>query len=359
MLEERQVQLKGRQRRGSITLSKVDEAEMGRYWEETEGVDLHVHGKLSPNASDNVPGAEREAVLYKLKEPKQLQEKYKFIYSCTKGAKGYNDTSPNQDNFSYTVYNGWDIIFVMDGHGPCGHHVSARCVQSLPYYLCRSTKFEKDKKGAITEAFAKASEDLLGYAIDMDVDVQASGSTCVMYMMKDDVYYSGNVGDSRIVIGYEKAEKCEVVFETVDHKPCSKGEKERIEASGGEIRTLRYDDFTVDRIFVKGQDYPGLCMSRSFGDECVKPCGVTSEPEITGPTKLDMSRNPFMVIASDGVWEFIESQWCVKAITKKLSQETSERIVQKLSKEARRRWKQEEGEYCDDITVCLMQLNRK
>ena len=52
-------------------------------------------------------------------------------------------------------------------------------------------------------------------------------------------------------------------------------ERKRIEASGGEIRTLRYDDFTVDRIFVAGCDYPGLCMSRSFGDECVKPHGVT------------------------------------------------------------------------------------
>lgn len=71
-------------------------------------------------------------------------------------------------------------------------------------------------------------------------------------------------------------------FETLDHKPSVPCEKKRIEENGGEIRTLRYDDFTVDRIFVKDCDYPGLCMSRSFGDECVKGCGVTSVPEITG-----------------------------------------------------------------------------
>jgi len=385
ILEERQVQLKGRQRRGSITLSKTDEVEMSRFWESCDNIELHLHGKLSSNPSDNIPGAEREAVLYKLKEPKLLQEKYKFIYSCVKGSKGYNDTSPNQDNFSYTVFNGWDIIVVMDGHGSCGHRVSTRVVQTLPYYLCHSTKFNKythnntndtnktndnfhtdihiinpeDIHQALNDAFGKASEDLLGFAIDSDVDIQASGSTCVMFLMKDDIFYSANVGDSRICIGYSKAEKSEVIFETLDHKPSTPGEKERIEASGGEIRTLRYDDFTVDRIFVKGFDYPGLCMARSFGDECVKSCGVISAPEITGPNKIDLNKGAFMVIASDGVWEFIESQWCVKAISKKLGSETAERIVGKLSKEARRRWKQEEGEYCDDITCCLMQLGRK
>mmetsp|Transcript_13534 Transcript_13534/g.33231 ORF Transcript_13534/g.33231 Transcript_13534/m.33231 type:complete len:413 (-) Transcript_13534:805-2043(-) len=355
-LEQRQQQLKGRQRRGSINLTKVDEKDMGHYWEDSKDVELHLHGKLSQVQSDNVPGAEREAVLYKLKEPKLLQEKYQFIYSCVKGAKGYNDTTPNQDNFSYTVYQNWDIIVVMDGHGPCGHFVSARCVQTIPFYLCNNQKWGKDMKGALKEAFAKASEDLLAYAIEKDIDVQASGSTCILYMHNGEQYYTANVGDSRAVIGYENEK--DVVFETADHKPSSPEEKKRVEANGGEIRTLRYDDFTVDRIFVKGFDYPGLCMSRSFGDECVKGCGVVSEPEVTGPTKLDLSRKPFLVIASDGVWEFIESAWCIKAIVKKLSQEPAERIMQKLSKEARRRWKQEEGEYCDDITVCFMQMGR-
>ncbi len=86
-----------------------------------------------------------------------------------------------------------------------------------------------------------------------------------MFHETEDIYYTANVGDSRIVIGYE--DEKDVIFETLDHKPGVPEEKKRIEAAGGEIRTLRYDDFTVDRIFVGGYDYPGLCMSRSFGDE--------------------------------------------------------------------------------------------
>jgi serine/threonine protein phosphatase PrpC len=63
-----------------------------------------------------------------------------------------------------------------------------------------------------------------------------------------------------------------------------------------------------------------------------------------------------MLIASDGVWEFIDSAWCVKALVKKIPTETSERICEKLAKEARKRWKQEEDEYCDDITMCFQKL---
>jgi len=361
-LEERQVQLKGRQRRGSISLATVEESALTGFWEDQSQIQLHVHGKQSSNASDNVPAAEREAVLYKLREPKKLQDVYGFMYSCAKGAKGYNDTTSNQDNFSFTVWGDYSICIVMDGHGPCGHRVSARCVQTIPYYLCRSAHWKKDFPAALKESFAKASEDLIGYALQNDVDVQASGSTCVLYMIntKTGGWFTANVGDSRAVIGYENEK--DVIFETLDHKPSVEGEKKRIEANGGEIRTLRYDDFSVDRIFVKGTDYPGLCMSRSFGDECVKQCGVISEPEIAWnqPGKeLDLTKKPFVVIASDGVWEFIDSAWCIKAIVKKLAVEPADRVVQKLAKESRKRWKQEEGDYCDDITVCLLQLGKQ
>jgi len=47
-------------------------------------------------------------------------------------------------------------------------------------------------------------------------------------------------------------------------------------------------------------------MSRSFGDNVSKLVGVTSEPEIIR-MKLD-KRDRFILLASDGVWEFISNQ---------------------------------------------------
>lgn len=57
---------------------------------------------------------------------------------------------------------------------------------------------------------------------------------------------------------------------------------------------------------INNADLQGLAMSRSFGDNVSKAVGVCSEPEIIR-MKLD-KRDKFLLLASDGVWEFISSQ---------------------------------------------------
>merc|ERR1712241_230917 len=92
-----------------------------------------------------------------------------------------------------------------------------------------------------------------------------------------------------------------VVFETEDHKPTSENEKKRIEESGGEVRAQVYPDGWVNhRIFIKGEDYPGLCMARTLGDQSVKPHGVIATPEVA-MTIVDVTKQPFFILASDGV----------------------------------------------------------
>lgn len=53
-------------------------------------------------------------------------------------------------------------------------------------------------------------------------------------------------------------------------------------------------------------------MSRSFGDNISKPVGVSSDPEII-KMKLD-KRDRFVLLASDGVWEFITNQEVLQLI---------------------------------------------
>lgn len=47
-------------------------------------------------------------------------------------------------------------------------------------------------------------------------------------------------------------------------------------------------------------------MSRSFGDYVASTVGVVADPEVTY-FKIDFS-NGFIVIASDGVWEFLTNE---------------------------------------------------
>ena len=60
------------------------------------------------------------------------------------------------------------------------------------------------------------------------------------------------------------------------------------------------------RVWLKSENIPGLAMSRSFGDYVAHQVGVSSEPEIL--TEQINQNSKFMVIASDGVWEFFNNK---------------------------------------------------
>lgn len=343
--------LKARYRRGSVTVATtiLNDEQLAATWKEK--CTYHKHGIMTDGQTH---GDEREIAEFGAAPTDQ----FKPIVSCHKGSKGFRDTTPNQDNFSITVFNsGWTLACAFDGHGPFGHIVSTRTVQTVPYFMANSPSFPDNMEVALIEGFERAQKELVAHSLENGWDVQASGSTAVACCWKGDVVYTANAGDSRCVIGTET--KRQVVFETEDHKPNTPAEKERIEASGGEVRTQTYPDGWVNhRIFVKGEDFPGLCMARTLGDESVKAHGVIATPEVKS-TKVKLDEAPFILLASDGVWEFLDSEFVIKAVAKKIKSDGPERTVQKLQREAKKRWKQEEGEYCDDITSVLIQLGAR
>mmetsp|Transcript_47246 Transcript_47246/g.146178 ORF Transcript_47246/g.146178 Transcript_47246/m.146178 type:complete len:454 (-) Transcript_47246:406-1767(-) len=349
LLTEQNEQLCQRFRRGStaVMYTVVPEEELKTCW--AENCSCFSYGRMTEGQS---AGDER---LRQFGAADRLPGPLPPVISCTKGSKGFRDTTPNQDNFSLAVFkNGFSLACCMDGHGPFGHMVSSRAVQTVPYYFLNSMHFPDNIEGALTEAFEHAQKEIVASALQQGWDVQASGSTAVAALWKGSSVWTANVGDSRCVIGYESSRK--MLFETEDHKPNSPPEQARIEANGGEVRSQTYPDGWVNhRIFVRGQDFPGLCMTRTLGDESVKAHGVIATPEVK-KTEVDLSAQPFLILASDGVWEFLDSEFVVKAVAKKIQTDGPERTVQKLQREARKRWRNEEGDYCDDITSMLIQL---
>lgn len=92
-------------------------------------------------------------------------------------------------------------------------------------------------------------------------------------------------------------------------------------------------------------------MSRSLGDAVAHTAGVSSEPEFF---EYEFNKNSneedlVLVIASDGLWEFMSDDEVVKMVA-----ETSEPrfAVDKLISEASARWMREEN-IIDDTTVCV------
>merc|ERR1712150_203417 len=96
---------------------------------------------------------------------------------------------------------------------------------------------------------------------------------------------------------------------TVDHKPTLPAECARITDAGGIVREMSGEPA---RIFVKNQNLPGLAMSRAIGDLVAASVGVVSKPDVR--MFQVQHRWLFVLICSDGVWEFITSQEAVELV---------------------------------------------
>jgi serine/threonine protein phosphatase PrpC len=64
----------------------------------------------------------------------------------------------------------------------------------------------------------------------------------------------------------------------------------------------------------------------------------------------------FIVIASDGVWEFLSNDEVVRIVEPFYHQNSAEKAAEALIKEALKRWKQEEN-VVDDITCIIIYLS--
>ena len=102
------------------------------------------------------------------------------------------------------------------------------------------------------------------------------------------------------------------------HKPTVPEEVTRVEASGGEMRCMRNkmgEDIGPLRVYKKGFDYPGICMTRSIGDFAAREVGLVSEPTIDHYT-YNPEADEVLIIGSDGLWDAIEGLDAVNFVQK-------------------------------------------
>ena len=66
------------------------------------------------------------------------------------------------------------------------------------------------------------------------------------------------------------------------------------------------------RVWHLNENIPGLAMSRSFGDGAAAEVGVIADPEILEMNLTEADK--FIVIASDGVWEFLTNEEVVNIV---------------------------------------------
>lgn len=249
------------------------------------------------------------------------------------------------------------ITGVCDGHGPFGHIVSYRTVQTIPHYLVNSPHYMKDWEKAFTEAFEAAHKDLQEFSAAEDIPFDVSGTTASIMVRHEQKIHIGWVGDSNVMLASWNRHDSREIFTTWAHVPERDGEKQRIESCGSDVREVGEGSF---RIYLSGKDIPGLTMSRALGDFML---GVGGHGVIQTPEYKCFGMQPgdewYAIVASDGIWEFLTAEEVVKFTSKKLRLKGPRETCKNLVESSRKRWKHVEGDYCDDISCMILMFNQK
>ena len=247
------------------------------------------------------------------------------------------------------------LFAVFDGHGSFGHEVSSHTREALQKFI---------EEGLLRTANAAVLVNVLKQAVArtaerieaLPVNTAYSGTTLTPALVSGSDLICANVGDSRAVTGKLVNSQWVACDLTNDHKPSLEDERQRILKANGRIHPM-YNSQEVpvgpERVWLQNEDGPGLAMTRSIGDQVAHSVGVSSEPEITC-YKLK-PEDKFLIIATDGLWEMLDSQAAVELVGAELKTGVSDRSCSQLIKEATIRW-EESGHRVDDITVIVVFL---
>ena len=292
--------------------------------------------------------------------------KHSYIFSRAGKIEDQKEKT-NQDSYLKIEHiNGFEdfnIYGIFDGHGSSGHLVSKFIVNYLTEYykyneeiLKRKTieniysLIKKKNYLFIKESIKKSEEALFD---SEEIDSTFSGTTCILIFIIGTKIISVNIGDSRAIMLNEKKKIIEL---SIDQKPENLEEKERIEKNGGEIRKIIENNEEIGpmRVWAKGKKYPGIAMSRSIGDSVANEIGVWSLPDIK---EYNIQYNSqFIVIGSDGLWEFMSNDKVCKFVYKCKNKSHIQDYLEKLVEKSRKYWEKYDCNI-DDITVILITFN--
>ncbi len=149
-------------------------------------------------------------------------------------------------------------------------------------------------------------------------------------------------------------DKKTIIQLSFDQKPEDENERKRIEENNGEIHKLideEEGEIGPMRVFMKGQKFPGIAMSRSIGDKVASQLGVISLPDIREFDIDDTCK--FIVIASDGIWEFLSKEKVTHYVNKFYKKNNIYDAALKLVKKSTSFWEKEDT-VIDDITVIVI-----
>jgi len=262
------------------------------------------------------------------------------------------------------------LLACFDGHGNHGAGAATFVAEGMPAALLRDSLFKDAPELALRDA-ATATNTALHRS---PIDDSLSGTTALLGLLRGGRLCVANVGDSRAVAAVARPPPplgfggVAAVPLSWDHTPFRKDEYDRVKRAGARVLTLDQveglkdasapcwkteDDDAADppRLWMPDALYPGTAFTRSVGDAAAERIGVIADPEVRvrdlGPD------DRFVILATDGVWEFINNQEAVDLVA---SIGDPQRAAVELTFRAYERWLANETR-TDDITAIVLKLD--
>ena len=241
------------------------------------------------------------------------------------------------------------LCVVLDGHGQLGERVSHFCMRHLPRLVEKDAEaLRTSPAAALRQSFVKLDQQLskckqivwmdwTGVLSLAPTVVQYAGTTCTAVYMRGSRCWVACSGDSRCVLGSLQDGHLTARDLSRDHKPDDPEERKRLERAGGTVTEAGPKGKPPSRVYTSGPDRHGIAMSRSIGDMAMRKVGVIPEPDVQQfELSLGTGQDRFIIVASDGVWEFISSQEACEIVAKL---DDAAAACEALVREAQVRWR--------------------
>merc|ERR1719430_2053730 len=176
-----------------------------------------------------------------------------------------------------------------------------------------------------------------------------SGCTAVVALLAGTRLYVANAGDSRCVVCRDGV----AVEMSFDHKPEDEVELKRIKKAGGKV--------TPD-----GRVNGGLNLSRAIGDHAYKRVEslslseqmISPQPDVK-VLDINPTTDEWMILACDGIWNFMSSQEVVDYVNKKIVNTPDDKlssVCEELFEHCLAPDTMGDGTGCDNMTAVIVKF---
>ena len=261
------------------------------------------------------------------------------------GTTCFRTTKTNQDSYLLKFDKNSNneseyTLGIFDGHGNHGHFLS----QAIKQFFTSLPPYNNPSESTFLSIFKNLSNYINN---SQNFESIISGSTVVLVHINFPKIFCINCGDSRAILITKNNNIIEL---SRDQKPEIPEEKIRILKMGGRIDKIKGTNGPM-RVWYKNEDYPGLAMSRSIGDQLAHKVGVSDEPEVKEFDANELNALA-VVVASDGVWEFMSNEDVRNVVMNYEYGKDASACAKGIVDKARDVWKKT-GFNIDDITAVV------